>query len=176
MIAKRSLPSLVLALLVAAPAATPTPPTAAGPATTIILVRHAEKAAEPADDPPLTPAGEARAKELARVLARVAPVAIYATRLKRTQRTLQPLADALRLPVTALEREDVDATTRRLLEDHPGKTVVYAGHSDSLPAIIEKLCGARVEVGAEYDNLYVIVRPAAADSAATFLPLKYGAR
>jgi broad specificity phosphatase PhoE len=158
----------LLALLLAAPAAPP-----AGPATTILLVRHAEKAAEPAADPPLTPGGEARARELARVLGRSGAAAVYATRLERTRRTVQPLADALKIPVTPLDQADVDATVRRLLEDHPGRTVVYAGHSDSLPAIVERLCGAKIEMGSEFDNLYIVV--ASADSTA-FLALKYGAR
>ena len=37
--------------------------------TTVIFVRHAEKSAEPADDPELSPAGVRRATELARMLA-----------------------------------------------------------------------------------------------------------
>ena len=36
--------------------------------TTVIFVRHAEKAAEPADDPGLTPAGQRRVAELTRQL------------------------------------------------------------------------------------------------------------
>jgi broad specificity phosphatase PhoE len=160
-------------LLLALPPILVAPAPPAAPATTIILVRHAEKAAEPALDPPLTPQGEARAKELARVLAKAGLSGVYATKLQRTQLTLRPIADALKLPVTILDAADPDATVKRLLEDHPGKTVLYAGHSDSLPAIIEKLCGAKIEGPGEYDNLYVIVRSA---DATTYLQLKFGER
>ena len=45
----------------------------AGKVTTVFLVRHAEKAAEPAQDPPLTEAGKARAEALARLLSGAAP-------------------------------------------------------------------------------------------------------
>jgi hypothetical protein len=53
--------------------ARPTPldaqaPERTGTASLILLVRHAEKAAEPASDPPLTVAGVARAQALAMAL------------------------------------------------------------------------------------------------------------
>ena len=52
--------------------------------TTVILVRHAEKATEGmANDPPLSAAGVGRAKELARVLAGTKLAAIYTTPYER---------------------------------------------------------------------------------------------
>ena len=55
------------------------------PVTTVILVRHAEKNIEPNNaDPDLSPAGQARAHELVRVLGSTPVDAIYATNLKRT--------------------------------------------------------------------------------------------
>ena len=51
----------------------------AAPVTTVILVRHAEKATEPAKDPPLTAEGQARAKALARILGNSGISAIFTT-------------------------------------------------------------------------------------------------
>ena len=58
------------------------------PATTVILVRHAEK--EGGDDPALTPDGRAGAAELARVVGPSRPAALFATELRRTQETVAP--------------------------------------------------------------------------------------
>src|SRR4029453_9075189 len=74
------------------------------PVTTIILVRHAEKNIEPNNpNPNLSPAGQARAQELVRVLGNAGITAIYATQFVRTQQTAQPLATHLGLPVTQIE-------------------------------------------------------------------------
>src|SRR5213078_4827272 len=55
--------------------------------TTVILVRHAEKAAAPADDPPLTAAGEARAKDLLDAVRDARVTAIVTTQLVRAKST-----------------------------------------------------------------------------------------
>src|SRR5689334_10443335 len=68
--------------------------------STIILVRHAEKAATPANDPGLTPAGEQRARDLMVALADAHVSAIITTQLQRTQLTAKPLADSLRVTPT----------------------------------------------------------------------------
>mgnify|MGYP001822843450 FL=1 len=71
--------------------------------TTIIFVRHAEKAATPPDDPGLSAAGQRRVAELTRQLRDADVVAgidaIYSTPFRRTQETAQPVADALDLPI-----------------------------------------------------------------------------
>src|ERR1044071_5897231 len=58
------------------------------PVTTVILVRHAEKKIEPNNnDPDISPAGEARAQEIARLFSDAGITGIYVTQYKRTQQT-----------------------------------------------------------------------------------------
>jgi broad specificity phosphatase PhoE len=57
---------------------------------TVILSRHAEKAAAPPKDPPLTEAGKKRAEVLAFMLADAGVDAIYVTEFQRTKQTAAP--------------------------------------------------------------------------------------
>src|SRR5687767_8506266 len=86
----RTMKRLALALALLATTLTAAP----NPVTTVILVRHAEKASQE-DASPLTPAGTERAKELARVLTAVKIDAIYMTQFRRVQDTAAPVAQAL---------------------------------------------------------------------------------
>src|ERR1700682_5430372 len=61
----------------------------------LVLVRHADKAAQPANDPPLTSAGMKRAQDLAAALRSAGVTFIITTQLRRTRETAQPLANAL---------------------------------------------------------------------------------
>jgi len=63
--------------------------------TTVVLVRHAEKAPAPADDPPLTAAGEARARDLWTAVHDAGVDAVITTQFVRTRATAQPTATAL---------------------------------------------------------------------------------
>ncbi len=134
--------------------------------TTIIFVRHAEKATEPADDPPLTPAGRRRVAELTRQL-RDADViqgidAIYATPFRRTRETAQPLSEALGIPITSYDPDDNEAVLEDILDRHKGKIILVVGHSNTLPGLIADL-GASKRVPPiaddEYDNIYVVAIP-----------------
>ena len=58
----------------------------------VVLVRHADKANEPADDPPLTPAGKRRAQDLASALRNAGLTAIITTQFLRSRQTALPLA------------------------------------------------------------------------------------
>src|SRR5438105_12994297 len=81
--------------------------------TTIILVRHAEKAG-PSGDVPLNAAGVARANELARVLGTADIAAIYTTPFVRVRQTAQPLANALHL--TPIEVKTGDTYARDVVK------------------------------------------------------------
>jgi broad specificity phosphatase PhoE len=128
------------------------------PVTTVVIVRHAEKAAAPPDNPPLSTEGQARAQTLARILEGANVRGVYATEFPRTQQTVQPLAERLGLPVTQVNAGDADGLVKHIMSNHRGETVVVAGHSNTVPLIIEKLKGGQVPAIAdtEYDRLFIV--------------------
>lgn len=134
--------------------------------TTMIFVRHAEKAATPADDPGLSAAGQRRAAELARQLVDADVIqgidAIYSTPFRRTKETAQPVADALDLPINTYDIEDVEPILESILKKHKGKIILVVAHSNTLPVLIANL-GASKRVPPiaedEYDNIYIISIP-----------------
>ena len=68
--------------------------------TQVVVVRHAEKSGLPADDPDLSPEGQARAQALARLLQPADVSTIIVTSYRRTQQTAAPLAS--HIPLAAL--------------------------------------------------------------------------
>jgi phosphohistidine phosphatase SixA len=69
-------------------------------ATTIVVVRHAEKSMDHPTDPSLSEAGRERARALAAALQGTGVSAIYTTQYKRTRETAQPLADELGISIS----------------------------------------------------------------------------
>jgi len=134
--------------------------------TTIIFVRHAEKVAVQDDDPSLSVAGKRRVAELTRQLVDADVVAgidaIYATPFKRSQETVQPIADALSLPIRAYDAEDTNQVLKKILRKHKGKIILVVGHSNTLPTLIANLGASkkvpRIAEG-EYDNIYIVSIP-----------------
>jgi len=181
---RRSLLVLLLTLPlvgVTAPAAeSPVSGAGAGGPTTVILVRHAEKLAD-SGDPDLSKSGHSRARELNRVLADVPLEALYATQYLRTRRTLEPIASARGLEVTVdrVDGGDLPGYSRRfaanLLERHAGETVLVAGHSNTVPTLIEALGVSPAPTIGEmdYDDLFVVSR--SPGGKARILHLHYGA-
>ena len=137
--------ALLLALLATSLAAAP------NPVTTVILVRHAEKASQE-DASPLTPAGTERANELARVLAGVKVDAIYTTQYRTYASDL----------------------AREIREQRRGQTVLVVGHSNTTVSVM-KAFGAdmpKIEES-EFDNLYVLTDVDGASP--KVVALRYGA-
>jgi len=141
--------------------------------TTVFVMRHAEKAEAPAEDPPLSPAGEARALELAQHFGR-APKAlgfdsIIVSELRRTQETVRPLANRLGIPVIVVPAGDPAGAARRALDENRGGRVLIVGHSDTVPAIVEALSGEKVPEMSEleYGVVYVVAVPRFSRAAVT---------
>jgi broad specificity phosphatase PhoE len=134
--------------------------------TTIIFVRHAEKEQSGGDNPGLSDAGRRRVAELTRQLVDADVVAgidaIYSTPFRRTQETVQPLAEALDLPIISYDAADRETVLETILKEHKGKIILVVGHSDTLPELIANL-GASKKVPPidemEYDNIYIISIP-----------------
>jgi hypothetical protein len=153
---------------------TPAPSSRAARPAQIILLRHAEKPADPAD-PHLSPAGVKRARRLVRfietdpTMTRFGrPVAVFATQTtkddngQRTQETVMPLAAALELPVqTPYHGKDYAALAKVILSnpDYAGKTVVICWNHEQIPQLAAAL-GVTPEPpkwkGSVFDVVYVI--------------------
>jgi len=134
--------------------------------TTVIFVRHAEKAAMPADDPGLSEAGKQRAMELARQLSEADVVAgidaIYSTSYRRTEETVQPVATALGLAINSYDAENTETVMDQIVRQHKGRIVLVVGHSNTVPELIGNMGASKkvpeIQEG-EYDNIYIVTIP-----------------
>ena len=167
----------LIAVLASAPASL-TAQRAQSATTTIILVRHAEKAAEPAADPPLTPAGVARADALLEFVKDAGVTAIMSTQFLRTRQTAAPTATRLGMTpeiIDARAPQHPKLVADSVFAKHRGATVLIVGHSNTVPAIVAAL-GAPLPASicdAEYDNAYIVTVPTS--GAASVMRVHFGA-
>lgn len=148
--------------------------------TTIILVRHAEKADDEAADPSLSAAGQARAEALQEALQHRPIDTVYTTQLQRTALTAAPVIDAHQPEVKEhiVTRGNIPYHVASLADtlrtQHAGETVLVVGHSNTIPALVEALSGHPVAPLAEdqYDRLYLVRR---SGGTAPLLTVRYGA-
>ena len=146
------------------------------PVTTVIIVRHAEKIIDPNNpDVDLSPAGQARAQELAREFGDSGVNAVYATQYKRTQETVKPLADKLGLPVNVINSKSTSDLLAQIRSRNSGQTVFIAGHNNTVPEIIAALGGPKYPTipETEYDNLFIVT--VYRTGQAKVVKIKYGA-
>lgn len=161
--------------------------TTTDPVTTVFLIRHAERAEEPRQDPPLTEKGTARSQELARLLSAAGIKAIYTSQFARTKLTAEPLAKQSGIAPTALSLKLNPSNPRQIAEEstketvdkilsHGGGSVLVVGHSNSIPDVI-KMLGADVTPAIDektFDDLFVVTVYAKGKAKVTHL--KYGSQ
>jgi len=140
-----------------------------GPAA-IFVVRHAAKHTIPHENPPLNPAGRARADSLAAVLRDAGVTVIVTTQQYRTQQTAAPLAAALHItpisvPIDGRKPEEHIRAVADAVRGaaHAGDIVLVVDHQSTLPGIIAALGAPRPATmcDVEFSNLYVLL-PASA--------------
>ena len=109
---------------------------------TIILVRHAEKAAatemDKTGDVDLSQEGRERAERLAKVLKKYKPHEIFATDYKRTKQTAEPIAKARHKEIQTYDPAKQADLVAKIM---PTKTDHYliVGHSNTIPALANLL-------------------------------------
>ncbi len=144
----------------------------------VVLVRHAEKADEPASDPPLSAVGAERAAELARLLADAGITRIHSSDTRRTLDTARPLAEALGLEIERYDPRDLPAMAARL-QELPGRHLVV-GHSNTTDVLSGLMGGdtfGEIVEAWEYDRLYLLApRPAGEGGGFTTVLIRFGAR
>jgi phosphohistidine phosphatase SixA len=153
--------------------------------TTVFLLRHAERADEPRQDPPLTEKGVARSQALARLLGNAGIKAIFTSQFTRTKMTAEPLAKQLGITATAISLKTSPSNPRAIAEEstretvdkimsHAGGSVLLVGHSNSIPDVIKMLGGDVVPTIDEkkFDDLFVVT--VYSSGKAKVVQLKYG--
>lgn len=141
-------------------------------ATTVVVVRHAEKRGE-GDDPELSDAGVVRSLRLAETLAGLDVAAVYTSEFRRTSATAGPFCGPRNLQPKIVPAADPVGLAARLRKENPGRAMLVVGHSNTVPAILKAL-GVKEEVQVgddEYDRLFVVTL---LGDEARLLQLRYG--
>jgi len=135
-------------------------------ATTVIVIRHAEKEAGDLVDPQLSAAGEARAALLERMFGDSKDPgrldAIYTSPALRNRLTIAPLAAQLGMVPIVAPADDAKGVALRALREHSGGRVLIVGHVNTVPKIVSALSGRSDIPGIDerdYGVMYVVTVP-----------------
>jgi broad specificity phosphatase PhoE len=130
--------------------------------TTVLVVRHAEKASDDADAP-LSGAGRDRALALVKVAEQAGVTAIYSSQFTRSKDTAGPLAERLGVAVTEMSVTldapgDYGVTLAKdVLDNHAGEAVVIVSHQNTIPAVVDALMGHAAGIeGPQCPDLFVV--------------------
>jgi broad specificity phosphatase PhoE len=142
-------------------------------ATTILVVRHADRAGQ-ADS--LSAAGVARAHALAHVAGATGVQAIYHSDTRRTRATAEPLARSLHIKPAVYHAQEIDALVASIFAEHEGQTVLVVGHSNTVARIVAAAGGPTIEdlPENEFDKLFVLVTAPCRRGSSTLVTLEYG--
>ncbi|HYW32309.1 MAG TPA: histidine phosphatase family protein [Gemmatimonas sp.] len=127
----------------------------------VVLVRHGEKAPEPAADPVLSAAGQERAKALLEAMSGSVPTAVIVSATTRTSSTAAPLAAKFGITPKTISLAGGTATHVQAVADAVRGSrgvVVVVGHSNTIPAIVKALGGPALPdlCDASYSTMFLL--------------------
>ncbi|NKI32540.1 phosphoglycerate mutase family protein [Croceivirga thetidis] len=130
-----------------------------GLATTFYFIRHAEKETANKNDrnPDLTNVGIERSNKWAGIFEFIDLDAIFSTNYKRTRNTAKPIAVSKNLPVERLNYPEIPYDS--LLSVYKGKQILFVGHSNTTPEMVNYLLGSDVYAQMDendYGSLFVV--------------------
>jgi len=124
----------------------------------VYVVRHAEKATAPANDPGLSADGLQRSADLKQTLQDKKLKVIYSTRTSRTMQTAAPLASYLNIQTTPYGPRPDSSFVAKIKAGK--KNTLVVAHSNTVDDVVNLLCGNKVVAGdiseAVYGNLYIV--------------------
>lgn len=164
---------LAALLATVAACAPPAPVETHTEATVVYLVRHAERAEDGTNDPPISENGQARSDLLAEMLRDAGITHVHTTDFNRTRSTGMPLAQSQNLSLELYNPGDL-AAFATTLSGTPGRHLVL-GHSNTTPELVTALGGdptSDIEE-MEYDRLYVVTLT---DTGASTVLIRFGER
>ncbi len=126
--------------------------------TKVFILRHAEKAVDGSKDPSLSDIGKNRAAALAKALSKTRVDHIYSTPYKRTRETVGVLSVQSGVSIENYNPVDMDQI-RLLLSNGKGKTLVFVGHSNTVPMLLNtvtKTSQYKDLPETEFDNMWIL--------------------
>lgn len=107
-------------------------------ATTIIVMRHAEKESGKDPDPELSSEGKKRAAQIASLFKDLPVTRLLATPYKRTQHTLANLSADKGVHIESYEPSKITELAGSL-KQLSGQTIIIAGHANTAPDLVNQL-------------------------------------
>jgi phosphohistidine phosphatase SixA len=109
---------------------------------TVVFVRHCEMEGPAASDPGLSETGRLRAAGIAELVQACAVTHVFATELRRTRESMEPVAKQSGLAVTEYGARDPAGLVTKLQALEGGEFVVVAAHANTLPKMVGLLGGS----------------------------------
>ena len=151
----------------------------------VVVVRHAEKAPEPANDPVLSAAGMARARALDSALSTLAITDVVVSHLQRTRLTAAPFIERThaQLHVVPIGAAGVAAhvhavaDTVRAISRMLGRVgVLVVGHSNTVTLIVDSLShiASPALCDSQYSQLFTVRQQSNSQAPMTMTRVSYG--